>query len=266
MSVVVENEPVYILHRRPYRESSFILDIFSLNYGRLSLVANGAGKSASKKSQNKAALLQTFQPLTLSWSGRSNLKTLRQVEAVSPAFVLSQEALYCAYYCNELLLFLTPESDPIPELFVVYAQSIAALRDAPERHTILRRFELTLLSAIGLIPGFENDISGMPIELDRSYLLNLEEGFFPADSSYLEHQKVQPGIAIFEGKVIRYLAQLNNDGLSGNAVDNPSSLSKEQERQAKVLLKTFVDFVLQGRELKSRTMYEQLVQQRRSLK
>lgn len=69
----------FVLHRRPYSESSLILDVFSEEYGRLTLIAKGA---RSKRSNLKGAL-QPFTPLLLKWSGNSSMKTLRQAEAIS---------------------------------------------------------------------------------------------------------------------------------------------------------------------------------------
>ena len=71
----IEQQASYILHRRAYRETSYILDVYSLYYGRISIIAKGA----TRGKYNFSALLQTFQPLLLSWSGRSNLKTLTEL-------------------------------------------------------------------------------------------------------------------------------------------------------------------------------------------
>lgn len=254
MSAIVENEPVYILHRRPYKESSFILDIFSLNYGRMAVVANGAGKSASKKSQNTAALLQNFQPLNMSWSGRSAMKTLRHVEAVSQRFMLHGDKLFCAYYLTELLLYLTPEGDAIPELFVKYAQAIEALNGQGSRESILREFEYYCLSTLGLLPNFRFDIYGDEIKLEKAYFLNLEEGFFAAPLSYVEQQKTQPGVAVYEGRLISVLAESSESELT---------LHKSDFKSAQLLMKSFIDYALNGKELKSRAMFEQMLQQKR---
>ena len=118
-------EAVYVLNRRVYKESSLILDVFSLNYGRLSIIANGALKS--KKAWS--AMLQVFQPLLIVWAGRSSLKTLVSIEAPSKAMTLSGNRLFSAYYLNELLLKLVPQdqgesvSFNSSESFIAYSKT-----------------------------------------------------------------------------------------------------------------------------------------------
>jgi len=53
-----ELEAAFVLHRRPYRETSLILDFLTLNHGRLSAVAR-AGRSRGNRWQ---AELQPFNP------------------------------------------------------------------------------------------------------------------------------------------------------------------------------------------------------------
>ena len=88
----------YVLHRRPYRETSYIVDFFTLEEGRVSAVAKGVKNSKS----DKKSLLQPFQHLRLQLSGKSELKNLRHVESVSPSINLVGTALFCAMYVNEL--------------------------------------------------------------------------------------------------------------------------------------------------------------------
>ena len=45
---LVESEPAYILHAKPYRETSQLLDVFTRDHGRIGLVANGARRPKSR--------------------------------------------------------------------------------------------------------------------------------------------------------------------------------------------------------------------------
>lgn len=247
MATIHENQPAYVLHRRPFKESSLIVDIFSLNYGRLSIVANGAGKSGTK-GKNLAALLQPFQPLNLSWSGRSNLKTLRSAESASQAFSLTSERLYCAYYLNELVLLLTAESDPIPEIFIQYASTIEELCGTEHPEVSLRRFEFSLLKSLGLLPNFEVDCYGNVIDNVAFYYLNYEEGFVPCDS-HVANQTLSA-----KGATIQSMSKID----TAEKVD----WDKDLLRDSKHIMRSLIDFSLQGRELKSRAMYKQLAQAR----
>ena len=89
----------FVLHSRPWSETSLMLDVFTEESGRVRLVAKGA---RSKRSTLKGAL-QPFTPLLLRFGGRGEVKTLRSAEAVSLALPLSGITLYSGLYINELL-------------------------------------------------------------------------------------------------------------------------------------------------------------------
>ena len=69
-----DDEPAFVLHAYPYRETSLIVEAFTPNYGRVAMVARGARRPRSEM----RGLLQAFQPLTLSWAGTGELKTLHE--------------------------------------------------------------------------------------------------------------------------------------------------------------------------------------------
>lgn len=89
----------FVLHSRPWSETSLVLDVFTEESGRVRLVAKGA---RSKRSNLKGAL-QPFTPLLLRFGGRGEVKTLRSAEAVSLALPLSGITLYSGLYINELV-------------------------------------------------------------------------------------------------------------------------------------------------------------------
>lgn len=74
----------FVLHSRPFSETSLLLDLFSESEGRVRVLAKGA---RSRRSQLKGTL-QPFTPLLVRWSGRGEVKTLRNAEAVSLALPL----------------------------------------------------------------------------------------------------------------------------------------------------------------------------------
>ena len=98
----VELEPAYILHTRSYRETSQIIEVFTPGFGRAGLVAKGARRPKSAF----RGILNPFQPLRVSWSGRGELATLTQAEAVSVADVMPGSSVMAGFYVNELLLKL----------------------------------------------------------------------------------------------------------------------------------------------------------------
>jgi DNA repair protein RecO (recombination protein O) len=151
----------FVLHRRDYRNSSLLLDLFTADEGRIVCVAKGAKASARGRSA-LASLLQPFQPLWLSWFGRGEVKTLARAEAAGPSLALSGERLYCGFYLNELLMRLIERHDVQEGLFVFYQQALADLEAEPIE-ALLRRFELRLLEELGYALDLSADRRGEPI-------------------------------------------------------------------------------------------------------
>lgn len=164
----VDLQPAYVIHRRPYRDSSVLLDIFTAEYGRISLVARGARRQSRKGSS--AALLQPFIPLLVSFSGRLELKTLVATESAQRMPALNGDRLFSGMYMNELLVRLLHRNDAHPTLFASYSEALKALGGVTLVDTVLRRFELTLLEELGYRLEFEVDsASGQRIQESQWY-------------------------------------------------------------------------------------------------
>lgn len=140
-------QPSYILHSRPYRDSSVILEVFTAEQGRISLVGKGARRRA--RGGSSAALLQPFIPLLLSFSGRSEMKTLTQVESAGSVIGLRGDRLFSGLYINELLVRLLHRHDPHPALFATYGEALRELATAGSVDGALRHFEFRLLEDLG---------------------------------------------------------------------------------------------------------------------
>lgn len=168
-----EGQPAYVLHSYPFRETSLVVEIFSRNFGRLALVARGARrpKSAAR------GLLLAFQPLRLSWFGKSELRTLHQVEWQGGQPYLGGMALICGFYLNELLLRLLPRDDPHEQLFQDYQETLQELARAGSYAAILRRFEKRLLKELGYGLMLDRDAeTGEPLVAELSYRYIIERG------------------------------------------------------------------------------------------
>lgn len=175
-------EPGFVLHTRPWRDNSLIVEYFSRELGRVSLVARGA-KSRKSRGGTHAALLQPFTPLQCCWSGRSQLRTLTACEALGPALSLRGRRVYSGLYMNELLVRLLHHEDPHRKLFDYYAAAlelIAAAEDDGEE-VPLRRFELVLLEELGY--GFDlscDGLSGAALAEESWYHFNEDHGLVEA--------------------------------------------------------------------------------------
>lgn len=174
----IELQPAYILHSRPFRDTSIIIDCFSRDYGRVSLLAKGARSAKSKQRQ----LLQPFTSLLLSWQGKGDLKTLVGVEAVGQGLFLQGNVLFSGLYINEVLVRLLPQMDAHPDILHLYQQVLGKLEqvnrgEAELLEPSLRQFEFNLLEALGYAIDFHSDCRGQPIRPDSWYQLYPEHGF-----------------------------------------------------------------------------------------
>lgn len=148
----IEFEPAYVLHSRPYSDTSLLVEAFTAQHGRIGLIARGARAPKSRK----RVLLQVLQPLLLSWRESGDLGTLTAVEAAAPPVTLTGEPLFCAWYANELLLKLCSRHYAHPPLFAAYARLLLRLGDDAEAG--LRAFEMVLLEELGYGLGLPDAI------------------------------------------------------------------------------------------------------------
>lgn len=140
--------PSYVLHSRPFRDSSAIVECLSEHHGIVSLIAKGVRRPRSKLK----LIMQPFVPLVISWIGQSELKTLTQADSEKPCSILNGQKILLGLYLNEIILRLLQKMDPHPQLFLHYAQTIMALAAANnplQEQSTLRRFELKLLIELG---------------------------------------------------------------------------------------------------------------------
>lgn len=224
-------QSTFVLHRRPYRDTSWLLEAFSQDYGRLGLVARGAVSPRSRWQ----GLLQPFAPLLLSWNGAGELVTLTAVEDAGRPIPLPPHRVLAGLYINELLLRLLPRLDPHPALFAAYQVLLTELATAPGEEPPLRQFEKRLLEELGY--GLTLDCeaaSGAPIVAEEQYCYVLDRGPLAAD-------RVQTGVPI-SGRGLLAL----RDGI----LNDPAVL-----REVKRLTRAALAVQLHGRALKTRELY-----------
>ena len=176
-SIRHKEQPGYVLHSYPYQETSLIVELYTREFGRIGVVAKGAKRPHSPL----RSVLMPFHALTLDWSGKSELKTLRTAEWRGAFRMLQGRALICGFYLNELLLKLLHRDDPHDALFDAYEQTLQALLEGAEHAVVLRCFEKRLLSELGyaLILDREADTQ-RPLEAQRKYQYIIDHGPVPA--------------------------------------------------------------------------------------
>lgn len=172
---IVERQPAYLLHTHPYRDSSALLEIWSLDFGRVGLVARGARRAKSPW----RGLLDSFQPMLVSWGGKGELKTLRGLESQNLLAVPAGEALAAAYYVNELILRTCMRDDAHPHLYVAYGRMLELLSAAQPFEAQLRYFEKQLLTELGYGLDLVTDWRGGPLLATSEYRYVADQGAIP---------------------------------------------------------------------------------------
>ena len=233
---VIEGEPAYLIHQRPYSETSQIINLFSRHYGRVDAIAKGSKRPKSKFK----SFLQPFSPILVSWSGRSQLKTLRSVDISSgKQSNVSRKHLMSAFYLNELILSFLTTADPYPDLFDAYSLAINNLSNADSSEIILREFEIQLLTEIGYAINFQTEaMSSKKIEPNLSYRFIAEEGFISSVTS-------SPRDTLIKGSVIQ-------------SIDRKDFSQPETMRAAKRIIRESVKYHLSGKELNTKKVVKSL--------
>ncbi len=196
-------QPGYILHSRDYRDSSAIVEVFTPEHGRVSVVARGARRSPRRR--KGGSLLQQFQPLLLSFSGRGELKTLTGSEAAGLAYTLRGERLFSGLYMNELLIRLLHRYDAHPALFASYCDALDGLAGQELTEVALRRFEMKLLHELGYSFDLQIDgQSGDAVREEAWYQYHGDYGLVERGDAAEAGHPVYPGahlVAIAEGRI-----------------------------------------------------------------
>lgn len=228
-----ELTPAFVLHHRPYRDTSRIVEAFSREQGRITLFARGARGPKSRT----ASLLRPFVPLLVSWRGHGEAAQLTAAELAAGTLRgtpgLPSGCVMSGFYLNELLLRLTTRDDPHPGLFDAYAATLAALAAGGAPEAPLRAFERRLLEELGYGVDLETELeSGRPIDPDGRYTYRAGEGVVRA-------------VADAPGAVA-------GRSLLGLAAGHLASASELED--ARRVLRAALDYCLEGRELATRAV------------
>lgn len=229
----ISDQPAFILHRRDYQNSSLILEIFSEDYGRLSVLAKGA------KKRRDAGHFQLCQRLSIGWTGRSELKTLTAID--SRPFAVSPDGYMAVFYINELLLYLLPKHDEYRNLFQCYQLLLLQLAQQEfnlhQLEPLLRGFEIDMLTELGLMPDLKVEgVDNRTVLPESRYIVNAQSGLQRCGNTNIKSYKGADILAIQQRRF------------------EPEDVLKT----AKKLLRQIIDYNLQGRELQSRKFYQQL--------
>ena len=219
----------FLLHQRPYGNSSVMAEMFTLDNGRISVIAKGAKKPKSKF----FGVLSPFSKLRITYRGKSELKTLTNVDKEDIFSDSFSKLSYTLLYINELLIKILPQGAPQKELFNLYDKFLLEIKTSNEIDIILRRFEIELLEMLGYGINFINEVdSGQSIDADKLYDFVPELGF-----------KESPN-GIFNGKEIISISKLDFENIN--------------KKKFKSLTTMAIGYSLDGGDLKSRQIFKTL--------
>ena len=236
-SVRHKEQPGYVLHSYPYQETSLIVEVFTREFGRVPMVAKGAKRPHSAL----RSVLMPFHALTLDWSGRAELKTLRSAEWSGAFRLLSGRALMCGFYLNELLLKLLHRDDPHDALFDAYAHTLQALLDNADHAVALRCFEKRLLSELGYALILDCDAqTRQPLQPQRRYQYRIDHGPIVLDERPAGRPFAESGLELLGQTLI----DMNTDNY----------VSPVTQQQSKSLMRLLIGHYLGNQTLHSRQL------------
>jgi DNA repair protein RecO (recombination protein O) len=223
----------FVIHRRDYRNTSLLLELFLAAQGRLPAIARGVKAARS----SRALLLQPFAPLRVTLSGRGEVKNLTQAEPEGRPYQLQGETIYCGIYLNELLIRLLQRGDPYPELFVHYQKTLAGLAFGESPNQCLREFEVSLIRELGygLLLDRTAD-TNEPIKQQQIYDYQIEYGPVAASGETGGKIHGQTLISLHHGE----------------------RLDKQGRLEAKQLMRRVINYYLGDKPLKSRELFQSM--------
>jgi DNA repair protein RecO (recombination protein O) len=231
-------DQAFVLHTYPYRETSLLLETFTRPFGRVTMIARGARRP---RSALRGTLL-SFQPLSLAWFGKGEVRTLLRAEWQGGQSLLQGEALLCGFYLNELLMRLLPREDAHETLFERYQQALVALSRREESAAVLRAFEKALLAELGYAMTLDRDgVNGQPLDPAALYHYDPERG--PVEIADAEAAP-EP--------------QLRGQALLDIARDDYRRA--ETQAHAKALMRMLINHRLDYQPLRSRRIFRELLE------
>ena len=220
----------FLLHHRPHGETSLIVDVFTKKNGKMSIIAKGAKKPKSKF----FGYLTPFTKLKITYTGRSELKTLTNIDRdFSESTNSFSKTSYSLLYINELLIRLLPKDAVHEDLFQLYESFLVKIHSGENIELTLRSFELDMLEMLGYGLDFENEIDkNQSIDVNKNYSFIPERGFRESKNSN------------FSGKDIINIRMRN--------------LSEVSKKHLKHLTQESIHFCLDGRNLSSREIFRRI--------
>jgi DNA repair protein RecO (recombination protein O) len=211
----------FLIHRRDYQNNSELLDFLTNEFGLVRSIARGI--------KSKKAKIQAFSKLNITLSGVSNLKKLQNWQIEDEFREISYDNLLLLTYVNEILTKLLTDN-PIQICDEYYYLLTHLNNDKVNNHWLLRIFENHLLSELGFGLEFEFDIENKKVQNDKNYNFILNQGFKESE------------IGIRGEDILKF---------AKDRMPSAKGLS-----EYKKINRSRIDFLLGGREIKTRSLFK----------
>lgn len=228
----VHKEPTFVIHTRPYSETSLYVELFSRHYGRLTVIAKGARRQKSKF----RGVLLPFRRLLAGWSGKGEIPVLTQAEPAEPWADMRGQGVLCGFYINELVIRLLHRYDAHPDLFDYYGNTMVRLQAGGVLEDVLRLFEKRLLRELGYAMNLDFDDNRREIDPFRRYRYIPQVGAVP-------HDHTRKGGVPVSGAALR-------------ALRDEAFTDQRALKECKRLMRAMISHQMENRPLHSRKLFK----------
>lgn len=240
MSNIQLEQHAFVLHSRPFKENQQLVELLTESDGKVSaLVYVGQSKRSIKK-----GMIQPFLPLRLTFkNNNSTLKQITAIEATANAYSLSKNHLYSGFYLNELLVRLLNNDIVCEDLFHQYQLTLTSLSANLPIAPQLRKFELSLLSELGLSLDFSPVLNETSDNVAGFYYL-AEQGFIAAYKYSIDNITTP------------WFHTVHLQAIAQHIYHDNVIIDKEAEHTFKLLMRNILNHQLDGKPLNSRKLFE----------
>ena len=218
--------PLVILRRKPFREQSLLLDIWTREAGKFTCVTK-VGKQTRLN-----AILEPLRLLEGAWTGKGDVLNLCKVEELQ-RFALPTANLSRALYLNEVLLRSLWAHQPQPKLFDAYLHSLQRLTQLHD-DLAMPLFELNVLHVSGYVLNlWQDDTTGQALQSHIRYRFLPDRGLAP--------ESIDPLGVPISGALLMGLRA-------------PASLSQTLQHELRCVLDHLFGLLLQGKVLHARRL------------
>jgi DNA repair protein RecO (recombination protein O) len=201
MAITTGVNKYWLISKRPFQETSIIVELITDTDQRVSAIIKGAKKSKF------CSYLNPFICLHGKLLGKSNLKKFTSIEPIRQ-YNLQGIKLFCGFYLNELILRSTINGQVLEGITAIYTDTLKKLEFSNKLtiQPILRAFELKLLDISGYLPNLTRQaINNISLQDNQSYVLVNEIGIV-AEKDLKQQYEPQSISHPFKGYIWKQLA------------------------------------------------------------